>query len=840
MKLRLAVPVLSALVILCASFPLGVNLVYGPTTLADAISACAVNWTTDADTVKFAMVFNALPLSYYDTLIQQYASSGDWLDVFRVKRFSEIDGYDSPTIEQATQQALANMPMLENLPLTWTYIGNPYYKVYHRFVLNAYRYAAQYGQTSTWNKSAAYQELLATYQEASQPSLAYNPITLTTFPWTPRYYDEAAETLDSFVKLGGNDAGLWDYIQNHFWTGSIYGYNGPNQYECEVGFFAMVIGYYYVMNDRSLTDFDRVYLDLYNKLLVNGWSSVAWGVPGVLQHASSNSQLRLGNTLGAIQALHAYVGTSAWESSFVNLLGGSNKAWSALLNSPVYSAGRFEDTSNGPFSDSATAEGMMTLFLEGIVPSTGSLAMPLNDEGYQDIWDLTPASLFGFDYANTRIRIPVNPGELKFQFGTGVASYTFPSAGVYEVQFDNSWNTVTSVNKVGPLDSQFQYLQFNTYPPTYYPSSLGATSTLAGSNSTFRCDWFPSATLSGFILSSNNTGTMVNETWTSFSSLGSGNTWSNSTLVLNSSAVMIQWLFYANSSDNKWNDIMPLQYLTITPRIHDIAVTKVAPAKTIVRQGSPLNISVTVENLGDYPETFNLTAYANMTTIDQRSSINLARGDSTTVIFTWNTSASDEGNYIISAYAEPVPNETDVSSNRYADGVVTIAAHDISVANMTFSEQNPSVNDTITIQVTVHNDGSNIEDFNVGINCTLVNETVIGTQTLVLGPEEASTLDFTWTPTVEGLYTIKAYTSEILRDLTPEDNTIMARLYIARGRGRIFDMITMWLIQRYYGAVKGRTGPLYVLNYDIDGDGKIDMIDLWIAQRNFGKSETYP
>jgi hypothetical protein len=95
------------------------------TTLAEAINSCVLNWTADATTAKFAMVFKTLPLSYYNTLIQQYANSSDWIDIFRVKRFSEIDGYDSPVIEQAVQQALANMPMLENLPLTWEYNGNP-------------------------------------------------------------------------------------------------------------------------------------------------------------------------------------------------------------------------------------------------------------------------------------------------------------------------------------------------------------------------------------------------------------------------------------------------------------------------------------------------------------------------------------------------------------------------------------------------------------------------------------------------------------------------------------------------------------------------------------------
>lgn len=149
MKLRLVSIILSALVILCVLFPFGGNmLVYGQTTLADTINRCTINWNASPNTVKFAMVFNTLPLSYYDTFIQQYVSSGDWLNVFRVKRFCEIDGYDSPTIEQATQQAVSNMSMLENLPLTWTSSGNPYYMVYYRFILDAYRYAAQYNATA--------------------------------------------------------------------------------------------------------------------------------------------------------------------------------------------------------------------------------------------------------------------------------------------------------------------------------------------------------------------------------------------------------------------------------------------------------------------------------------------------------------------------------------------------------------------------------------------------------------------------------------------------------------------------------------------------------------------
>ncbi|MCJ7719540.1 PKD domain-containing protein [Candidatus Bathyarchaeota archaeon] len=462
--------------------------------LADTINACAVNWQANPDTAKLAMIFKKLPLSYYDTLIQRYASQSDWVEVLRVKRFSEIDGYDSATVDEATKSALTNMPMLKHLPNTWPEYN--YFFVYTRYCLNAYRYASQWNyETAKWNKSLAYQELLETYQHNGQPSLGYNPITLRVFQWNPRYYDESAQTLDCFVKLGDNDAGLWDYIQNRFWGGSIFGYSDKTTFECEFGFFAMIAGYYHAIMGYSLPYFDRVYLDLYNKALAHGWSSVAWGTPGVVKHASGNPQLRLENTLGAIQALHAYCGSSNWQSSFVSLLAGSWKAWNALVSSPLYSNGQFRMSSNSGVSDAATAYGMMTLFLEGIIPDTGSIAMPLNEEEYEDTVDLSPATHFQFDYDTKSIRIPVWAGDIKFQFGTAETSANFPLDGVYEVKFSNDWNTVVSVNLIQGLQ-EYYYLK-PTSPTAEFvwrPSQPTVNETVTFASTSFA----PNATIAAY------------------------------------------------------------------------------------------------------------------------------------------------------------------------------------------------------------------------------------------------------------------------------------------------------------------------------------------------------
>ena len=104
----------------------------------------------------------------------------------------------------------------------------------------------------------------------------------------------------------------------------------------------------------------------------------------------------------------------------------------------------------------------------------------------------------------------------------------------------------------------------DTTPPTYDANTLGTNTTAAGQPCLFHCNWSDDTGLSGFILEHNNTGVLTNETWTSFDSLGTGNTWSNITLTLNNTVgVVIQWRIYANDTSNNWN-VTDIQYLTTT------------------------------------------------------------------------------------------------------------------------------------------------------------------------------------------------------------------------------------------------------------------------------------
>jgi len=192
------------------------------------------------------------------------------------------------------------------------------------------------------------------------------------------------------------------------------------------------------------------------------------------------------------------------------------------------------------------------------------------------------------------------------------------------------------------------------------------------------------------------------------------------------------------------------------PSPHDVAITDVAPSKTSVYQGEVLPIEVTVENQGDFAETFVVIAYydggiitpehwdifAHMGDVDRDGYIsmtdyesivrrfgwrgtpggipedlnhdgrvdvidifrvarnygldiwtyfgiqppigtqtvnNLSPRDSATLAFEWNTADVVLGNYILSAYATPVPEETHKADNNYVDGEVTVCVMPVTI-----------------------------------------------------------------------------------------------------------------------------------------------------------------
>jgi hypothetical protein len=116
-----------------------------------------------------------------------------------------------------------------------------------------------------------------------------------------------------------------------------------------------------------------------------------------------------------------------------------------------------------------------------------------------------------------------------------------------------------------------------------------------------------------------------------------------------------------------------------------LAVEDVTLSRTVVAQNRSMSINVTVANLGNTSETFDVTLYANRTldaygTPDSNSTlvakiqnVTLENGTSATIPFTWNTTGFAFGNYTITANATILPGDTDPTNNAMVDGTVVVS-----------------------------------------------------------------------------------------------------------------------------------------------------------------------
>jgi hypothetical protein len=150
--------------------------------------------------------------------------------------------------------------------------------------------------------------------------------------------------------------------------------------------------------------------------------------------------------------------------------------------------------------------------------------------------------------------------------------------------------------------------------------------------------------------------------------------------------------------------------ILIIPIIHDVAITDVRISSNFAYQGENVSVFVDAWNRGAFAESFNVTTYAdeNLTIVGDEvtigtQSLSLQSGDSTTLTFAWNTTGVSPGNYTISGYATPVPQEADTTDNLYTDGQVEIFASvpckDINITMPSTVTLNPSI---FTFNYTLH------------------------------------------------------------------------------------------------------------------------------------------
>jgi len=210
----------------------------------------------------------------------------------------------------------------------------------------------------------------------------------------------------------------------------------------------------------------------------------------------------------------------------------------------------------------------------------------------------------------------------------------------------------------------------------------------------------------------------------------------------------------------------------------DIAVLEVETSPMVVYEGETVNIDVTVKNEGCEIESFDLGAFYNNTNlIGARYVANLEIGADAEARFVWNTSRAIEGFYQISAHAEPVPDEIDISDNIYVDGVVHVKArppphlvHDVAVLNVTPSSTLVYIGEAVDVCVVVKNQGNYTESFEVAASYDNSNIETKFIENLESNTEK--TLVFRWNTqhVQEGNYTLRASASFVPQEVDFENN----------------------------------------------------------------------
>ncbi|HXX87087.1 MAG TPA: CARDB domain-containing protein [Candidatus Acidoferrum sp.] len=242
--------------------------------------------------------------------------------------------------------------------------------------------------------------------------------------------------------------------------------------------------------------------------------------------------------------------------------------------------------------------------------------------------------------------------------------------------------------------------------------------------------------------------------------------------------------------------------------IRDVAVTNVVPTSPWVYQTWTDNINVTVANLGNVTESFNVTALYNGTAIGTTPVNNLASNTQTTVTIPWDTTGVATGNYTISGTASFVPYETyfNTTNNVYVDGIVQVLTiiHDVAITNVTPLMAWAYANTTVPINVTAANLGNASETFTVTayynastISTILVTNLAAGTST---------TLTFDWNTTGiagESNYTISAFASYVPFEYNTTNNRLVDGqvLILAQVRDVAITNVVTSLNSTYQGRI---------------------------------------
>lgn len=124
---------------------------------------------------------------------------------------------------------------------------------------------------------------------------------------------------------------------------------------------------------------------------------------------------------------------------------------------------------------------------------------------------------------------------------------------------------------------------------------------------------------------------------------------------------------------NVTNNVLVYGKVWIMEEIHDVAITNLTLARNYAYQNSLINVTVSVKNLGNYSETFDVNLFNDDNLMHTFTSVSLTPEQQTTLVYTWNTSNLQlYYNYTIRAETTQIPYEYNITNNVFVDGTFEI------------------------------------------------------------------------------------------------------------------------------------------------------------------------
>jgi len=175
----------------------------------------------------------------------------------------------------------------------------------------------------------------------------------------------------------------------------------------------------------------------------------------------------------------------------------------------------------------------------------------------------------------------------------------------------------------------------------------------------------------------------------------------------------------------------------------------------------------------------------------------------------------------------------------FVDVTINPTIPDIAVTNTVTPKTVVGQGYSLSINVTVENQGSHTEIFNV---TAYANTTIIERKEITLTSGSSTTITFTWNTThfAKGNYTLKAIADALPGEVDTADNTLINGWVVVTIPGDIdgnykVDYMDLYILAKAYGSEPD--DPNWRPNADLNGDNKVDYNDLYILARHYGQKD---